>query len=203
MHKSTLKGTHDQSMAARQTQYATLSKVEQKKQDEWAQDQLKENAGNCPAGFTWYRVENGYRCFGGGHKVTDELLGEGRGGYLIRGCEIVLDEHGRPERNEHGHFTPKVEWCGPFYGVPSKEELYDAGVFGRSRMRGEWRAGMRGAGPSTLGNPQYGAMLTNPFNGVSRGESPDGGSRGGGFPGGGFGGGFQGGGYLGGRPPRR
>jgi hypothetical protein len=69
-------------MAARQTQYAKLPEREQKIQEKWAQHQLQSNAGKCGEGTNWYRVDGGCRCCNGSHKVTDELLAEGKGGYL-------------------------------------------------------------------------------------------------------------------------
>ena len=108
-HGSTLKTPHDREMAARQTRVDTLPRAEREKQETWAQGQLKMNAGSCVEGFGWRRVPGGYRCNGpegGGHKVTDELLAEGRGRFL--------------QRNTPAHMlTGKESWLGPFY---SKEE---------------------------------------------------------------------------------
>lgn len=108
-HASTFKTPHDREMASRQTRIDTLPRAEREKQEKWAQDQLKMNAGSCVEGFGWHRVPGGYRCNGpegGGHKVTDELLAEGRGRFL--------------QRNTPAHMlTCKESWLGPFY---SKEE---------------------------------------------------------------------------------
>ncbi|RFU34973.1 hypothetical protein B7463_g1368, partial [Scytalidium lignicola] len=81
IRQSIYKSALDQQMASRQTQIDTLSPDERKKQEEWAQTQLN-IVGVCVAGFLWDRVDGGYRCRGGNHLVTDELLAEGHGGYL-------------------------------------------------------------------------------------------------------------------------
>ncbi|KAF8848022.1 hypothetical protein BDZ45DRAFT_301194 [Acephala macrosclerotiorum] len=78
--KSTFKTKLDVDMARRQILIKTLPAAEQKKQEKWAQTQLKLNSSsNCPAGLVWIRYKDGYRCLGGGHMVTDKLLAEGKG----------------------------------------------------------------------------------------------------------------------------
>ena len=73
-------------MAARQTQIESMAPRERAEQEQWAQAQLAQNAGTCVAGFSWSRIEGGYRCRGGAHMVTDELLAEGKGGYYRHAC---------------------------------------------------------------------------------------------------------------------
>ena len=45
------------------------------REDEEAHKQIKEKfLQRCPAGFTWHRNGNGWRCAGGSHFVSDEEL---------------------------------------------------------------------------------------------------------------------------------
>lgn len=98
---SLLRSTHDQGMASQQSRIDSLPPAERQKQEAWAQYQLQQIQGTCVAGFAWGRIQGGYRCHGGHHMVTDELLAEGRGG-----C----------------YWTTAVAWAtnpiweGPFYG---------------------------------------------------------------------------------------
>ncbi|TVY44007.1 hypothetical protein LSUB1_G001779 [Lachnellula subtilissima] len=83
------KSTHDQRMASRQTQITTLPPADRQQQEEWAQAQLRTNAGACIAGWSWVRTENsgglsGYRCQGRSHFVTDELLARGKATCYMR-----------------------------------------------------------------------------------------------------------------------
>jgi chromosome segregation ATPase len=50
-HASILRTSLNQEMASRQTRIYSLPRAEREKQEKWAQSQLKENAGNCVAGF--------------------------------------------------------------------------------------------------------------------------------------------------------
>ncbi|KAE8453432.1 hypothetical protein EG329_010293 [Mollisiaceae sp. DMI_Dod_QoI] len=102
---SILKTKHDRTMASRQTRIETLAPEERKKQDEWAQESIS-RLGVCPRGFTWRRESNGYRCRGGMHSVSDELLAEGKGGFF---------------ESFWGGKGPT--WGGPFYSI---QELEDA-----------------------------------------------------------------------------
>jgi hypothetical protein len=77
---SVLHSTHDQEMASRQIHIDNLLPVERQKQEAWVQIQIQQMGGPCAAGYDWYRVQGGYRCNGGRHMVTDELLAEGKGG---------------------------------------------------------------------------------------------------------------------------
>lgn len=73
---------HDITMATRQTEYELLAPKEQKKQEEWAQKKMAE-LGQCPANFKWIRVPGGYNCDAGNHWMTDALVAEGKGGFLV------------------------------------------------------------------------------------------------------------------------
>jgi hypothetical protein len=98
----TLKSSYDEKMAARQTKITSLAPREREEQEAWAQQQLQHNAGACIAGYTWMRADNcgelnGYRCHGGNHFVTDELLAEGRAR-----CYLKAQSDGQPR------------WEGPY-----------------------------------------------------------------------------------------
>ncbi|KAE9373879.1 hypothetical protein N431DRAFT_284228, partial [Stipitochalara longipes BDJ] len=77
---SIFKTDQDREMASRQTRIDALSPEQRKKQEDWAQTQLR-LSGVCIGGFKWDRVTGGYRCKNKKCLVTDELLAEGRGGF--------------------------------------------------------------------------------------------------------------------------
>jgi len=77
---SQYKDNRDKTMASRQVNIESLPPNELAEQEKWAQQRLPE-IGPCPAGFDWTRVENGYRCSGGSHFITHELLAAGIPGY--------------------------------------------------------------------------------------------------------------------------
>ncbi|RDL32025.1 uncharacterized protein BP5553_09427 [Venustampulla echinocandica] len=98
---------HDIEMASRQTRIESLPPHERKEQDEWVQSKLNLHSHVCPVGFLWDRIDGGYICQGGSHRVTDELLADGRGGLYVpgfprRGSRRIPLRHGR-------------EWQGPKY----------------------------------------------------------------------------------------
>lgn len=74
----------------REAQAQHLPRAEREKQEKWAREQLKLNAGTAPQIPEWRRVEGGYLSLGKlgvSHVptlVTDELLAEGRGGFFQR-----------------------------------------------------------------------------------------------------------------------
>ena len=85
--QSTLKTSYDVKMATRQLQIESLSSTEKHEQDKWAQSQLSLHS-TCVMGMKWLKNVVGYRCSGGGHLVTNELLAEGKGG-LYHHCNGV------------------------------------------------------------------------------------------------------------------
>lgn len=127
------KSQYDVEMAQKQTRIETLTAQERQQQEEWAQNQLNDNAsaGACVMGFAWYRQDvkvngkmtGGYRCHGGSHFVSDVLLAAGQGGYYTRpNVEQMLDkitaDIGMPGRLPPGVEQLEVVWVGPFYGDP-------------------------------------------------------------------------------------
>jgi hypothetical protein len=104
---SILRTNLDETMASRQTRIQTLAPVERQEQEQWAQKQVQ-LTGACVGKYAWTRVEGGYRCGSGNCKVTDELLAEGKGGYLMAYPHInsrhpdLFDENG-------------ITWLGPGY----------------------------------------------------------------------------------------
>ncbi|KAH6720408.1 hypothetical protein BKA61DRAFT_419425, partial [Leptodontidium sp. MPI-SDFR-AT-0119] len=87
--KTSFKSSYDIGMAEKQPKIAELKGDERKKQEEWAQEKLKAHVGTCPMGPIWTRYTQvaeahqpsmvGYRCRGGSHFVSDELLMAGKG----------------------------------------------------------------------------------------------------------------------------
>jgi hypothetical protein len=104
---SILRTDLDETMASRQARIQTLAPVERQEQEQWAQKQIQ-LTGACVGKFAWTRVEGGYRCGSGNCKVTDELLAEGKGGYLTAYPHI---------RSRHPDlFGEKgITWLGPEY----------------------------------------------------------------------------------------
>jgi len=109
----------DVKMASRQTRIESMAPKEREKQEQWAQSHLREVDTKCPAGYNWVRIPGGYQCkpyrFLGVHKVTDELIAEGKGGFY--------------QRNSFDETKPKGgnDWLGPFFKDPSS---------GKTVMRG-------------------------------------------------------------------
>jgi hypothetical protein len=90
-------------MASRQTQYESLPPEQRAKQESWAQSFLK-RVGRCPQDFGWQRVEGiGYQCEGLNHLVTDELIAEGKGGFMVL-------------REENPYFPA----MGPYYEIAGR-----------------------------------------------------------------------------------
>jgi hypothetical protein len=115
--KTAFTDPHDIKMASRQTKYDTLPEKEKKKQNDWAQTKL---SGVCPAGYDWLRVPGGYNCDAGNHWMTDELLAEGRHGYLDGPCGGPGDTIVR----RIGFSKGLDSFSEPIY--PSKEEIKHA-----------------------------------------------------------------------------
>ncbi|PMD18295.1 hypothetical protein NA56DRAFT_535987, partial [Hyaloscypha hepaticicola] len=102
--KSVLTKPGDQKMASRQTAFASLTPAEKAKQNAWAQGVLTRSL-HCPRGFEWTRREEpnglkGYLCAGESHFVTDDMVGEGKGGILIV---------------PGGKMNHMEKWWGPYY----------------------------------------------------------------------------------------
>ncbi|KAE8443156.1 hypothetical protein EG329_002325 [Mollisiaceae sp. DMI_Dod_QoI] len=80
--KSTFTSRKDEEMAKRQTKFESLPPSERVKQEEWAQDQIRQQ-GLCPGRVPWIRVPGGYQCIAVQHYMTDEILAEGKGGMFF------------------------------------------------------------------------------------------------------------------------
>jgi hypothetical protein len=114
--ETTFKSEYDKKMASRQTRIESLAPQEREEQEAWAQTQLNQISTSCPQGFPWARIPGGYRCqpnrfMQGNHKVTDELLAEGKGGVYYR-----LIPFGFPQQLLQQH---EEIWDGPFYEDPN------------------------------------------------------------------------------------
>ncbi|EPE30863.1 hypothetical protein GLAREA_03830 [Glarea lozoyensis ATCC 20868] len=77
-HKTLLKTERDITMASRQLSINKMSPEERKKQETWCREQI-DLAGACIAGFGWVRQKHGFRCSGGNHYISDQLLSLGLG----------------------------------------------------------------------------------------------------------------------------
>jgi hypothetical protein len=97
-------------MAARQTRIETLAPNDRLQQENWAQTVIGRMAA-YPVGYDWTREPDGYRCNGGTHAVTDELLAEGIGGLFK---------------------VPQFQWAikyGPYYPVDGAWLIFENGVW--------------------------------------------------------------------------
>ncbi|KAH7395959.1 hypothetical protein BKA64DRAFT_724174 [Cadophora sp. MPI-SDFR-AT-0126] len=123
--KTAFKSTYDISMAGRQTKIAELKGEELVEQEKWAQDKLKAHAGTCPMGYNWSRFKQnalpgqvemeGYRCLGGNHFVTHELLSQGKGDIYIT-TDLYSKHVGQILEREIPVYTPFIggqRWRGP------------------------------------------------------------------------------------------
>jgi hypothetical protein len=102
--ETTFNSDYDKKMASRQTRFESLAPKEREEQEAWAQTQLSQLSTACPEGWDWGRIPGGYQCRPGGylgnHKVTDDLLAEGKGGVWYRLTQL------------------SQRWHGPFYEAP-------------------------------------------------------------------------------------
>ena len=130
----------DRKMASRQPLIDTLLLDERKKQEAWAQTQLK-LSGTCVAGFAWNRVKGGggYICQGTSHMVTDELIAEGKGGYYQNDYLALPDKVNK---------VPK-HWAGPNY----------PGDFERLFISSRSRTGTRNIPDSPIHSPASASTL--------------------------------------------
>lgn len=99
---------YDSKMSARQTMFNKLPTEERKEQEIWAQQRLRASSF-CVRGFDWLRISGGYRCKGGYHIVTDELLAEGRGRYFENQIKCFKLSTDPPSDG-----NIKDNWVGPF-----------------------------------------------------------------------------------------
>ncbi|KAH7305722.1 hypothetical protein BKA65DRAFT_520574 [Rhexocercosporidium sp. MPI-PUGE-AT-0058] len=97
--KTVFTDDRDVAMAEKQTKIAELKGEELEEQEKWALEKLKAHAGTCIAGFTWIRhvIEaageqkrlDGYRCAGGAHFVTHEMVAKGEGGSMGKTSSFI------------------------------------------------------------------------------------------------------------------
>jgi hypothetical protein len=103
---TTFRTEPDVKMASRQTRIESMAPQEREEQEQWAQTQLRQ-LNTCPAGFQWRRIPGGYQCLPYGtpgvHKVTHDLIAEGKGGYYTQ----KFDKTKLPGGGN--------DWRGPFY----------------------------------------------------------------------------------------
>jgi hypothetical protein len=97
----------DMKMASRQTNIGQMSKLDQEKQQQWAQDYILKH-GSCPEDFKWDRYEKylGFHCQGKHHFITDEQLEELKGGVwaLPTGDPDVAEGPYYPDPGQPGIF---------------------------------------------------------------------------------------------------
>ena len=79
---SVLTNSRDITMASRQMKYKTLPPQVKQEQDAWAHERIH-ITGVCPNAWSWHRIDDGYRCFGGTHVITDHELAKGKGAFFV------------------------------------------------------------------------------------------------------------------------
>jgi len=159
-----LRTERDQRMATRQTQFDTLPAEDRKKQEDWAQQQIQLTAA-CDGGYAWQRVKGGYRCHSGMCKITDELLAEGKGGYLQQGPNssprthlgkipiAVNAESGSKGPKGQGMDRPDlvdevgIDWVGPKYKKESQSRIRSPNQSSRQQRPGTNLTGRDGRSP--------------------------------------------------------
>ena len=114
--RTTFSSDSDIQMASRQVLIETLPHHERQQQETWEQDQLNYNHDKCSAGYAWVRINGGYKCAGGFHLVTDELLAEGKGGYYEK--NLVRSKYWEIPWEQ-------VDWIGPRYRIPKVDNGHD------------------------------------------------------------------------------
>ncbi|KAF4636455.1 hypothetical protein G7Y89_g1637 [Cudoniella acicularis] len=94
-----------QQMASQHSRFGTLPPDTQVLQEAWVGMFLK-SLGICIGGFRWTREGKGYKCATLCHFVTDDLIIECRGGYLVRESGYLVDT-----------LEPNTQdiWSGPYY----------------------------------------------------------------------------------------
>jgi len=69
----------------------------------------------CPVNLDWERTKDGYKCEGGFHVVTHQLLAEGKGGMMFD--YSLHDKKGRGK------------WIGPLYGQDIEDATFQEGKY--------------------------------------------------------------------------
>ncbi|KAH8601847.1 hypothetical protein B0O99DRAFT_501086, partial [Bisporella sp. PMI_857] len=77
--------------------FDNMNAAEKKKQPEWAEKILGQT-DPYPDPKGWLRENGGFQCDGGGHRFTDKLIEEGKGGLLAlgKGCQRGRDRSEKP-----------------------------------------------------------------------------------------------------------
>ncbi|KAH8676458.1 hypothetical protein BGZ60DRAFT_525909 [Tricladium varicosporioides] len=103
--KTIFRSEDDQKNASQQLNYDNLPAEVKKEQDKWAQDYIQ-YTGACIGGFKWSREGKGYRCGSGRCYMTDQLISEGKGGFLWVSQPIYMRLP-----------AEKCLWTGPHYSL--------------------------------------------------------------------------------------
>ncbi|MAD83713.1 MAG: hypothetical protein CL912_12195 [Deltaproteobacteria bacterium] len=156
--KTAFTDDRDIEMAAKQTQIAELTGQELEEQEKWAFEKLKAHAGTCPAGFAWGRwtIEecgeqvrlDGYRCRGGSHFVSHEMVAEGKGGVMMR-TDAFIDWDAAYRRAGMQEPSPFI---GVRWEVVKDEELSQMGYNTFSSLGARLSGGAQQPRRSPFGN---------------------------------------------------
>lgn len=99
-----------------------MSPERRKKQDNCVAETMKKNsATSCPVGYIWLPdVDKGYRCLGGNHFTTHELIFEGLNRYYTGNCRYDFGN------GVYSHTSPlrgPFRGCDPSYANETDEDL--------------------------------------------------------------------------------
>lgn len=117
--RTTLTKAYDIEMASKQTRIENLPPAERKKQEEWAQAQIRLH-GSCPEHYLWNRIRDGYQCQGGNHLISDELLAEGKRGIFLFGGAMQSPPYGPYYPDSDGIY----HYAGPTNFIPQPSQMY-------------------------------------------------------------------------------
>lgn len=154
--KSVSNNPEDERMASRQSMYTSLRGRDLDEQKKWVSKTLAMNEV-CPASYGWVRMDEGYKCKGGHHLITDELIAENKGGIYV----TVVGERWGPYYASNENTKGLFWYAGPKpRPIAAGEWIGETDGDGRRWLKENWVEERRGMGiwhPSRFGGIRTGA----------------------------------------------